>query len=113
MGIVHQNELNFPPENESSSVMTGLLERIDGKLPHLTTTLKFDFYEKGVYRLVIEQGVCHIEPGEGEAVAGMKLKWQDAKKLFAGKLNPMVAVMTGRIKTEGDARAFLVLQDLL
>jgi hypothetical protein len=94
-------------------VLEDLVRRADGKKPDLTTTLKFDFYEQGIYRLLIERGACRIEDGDGEAVAGMKLKWKDAQKLFAGKLNPMVAVMTGKIKTEGDARAFLVLQDLV
>ena len=82
-------------------------------MPDLTTTLKFDFYEEGIYRLMIENGACRIEPGDGEAVAGMKLKWSNAQKLFTGQLNPMVAIMTGKIKTEGDARAFMVLQDLM
>ncbi len=100
-------------EDEIQAVLAGLAQRGDGKLPDLTTNLKFDFYDEGIYRLIIEKGACRIETGEGESVATMKLKWKDAQKLFAGKLNPMVAVMTGKIKTEGDAREFLVLQDLM
>jgi beta-glucuronidase len=95
------------------SILDRLAQRADGKLPDLTTTLKFDFYEEGIYRLIIEKGACRIEPGDGEAVAGMKIKWRDAHKLFTGKLNPMVAIMTGKIKTDGDVRAFMVLQDLM
>lgn len=94
-------------------LLRGLAQRMDGRKPDLTTVLKFDFIEEGVYRLIIEKGACRVETGEGESVAGMKLKLSDAQKLFTGKLNPMVAVMTGKIKTEGDARAFLVLQDLI
>jgi hypothetical protein len=97
-------------EGEIQPLLEGLAQRMDGKKPELTTTLKFDFSDKGIYRLIIEKGACRIEPGDGKAVAGMKLNWNDAQKLFAGKLNPMIAIMTGKIKTEGDARAFLDLQ---
>jgi beta-glucuronidase len=100
-------------DDDVHAILASLAQRADGKKPDLTTALKFDFYEEGIYRLVIEEGACHIEPGDGEAVAGMKLKWSDAQKLFTGKLNPMVAIMTGKIKTEGDARNFMVLQELM
>ena len=35
-----------------------------------------------------------------------------AREGAVGKLNPRVAIVTGRIKTEGDARGFMVLQEL-
>lgn len=43
----------------------------------------------------------------------MKMKWKVAEKLFTGQINPMVAVMTGKIKAEGNATAFMILQELL
>ena len=64
------------------------------------------------YRLLFDHGACSVEPGDGEAVAAMQLKWKDALKLFSGKMDPMVAIMTGKIKIKGDARAFMVFQDL-
>ena len=116
---VPQTDAQTPPaaapvmDGGIQTLLEGLAQRANGKKPDLTTTLKFDFYEEGVYRLVIEQGACRIEPGDGDAVAAMKLKWKDAQKLFSGKLNPMVAIMTGKIKTEGDAREFMILQELV
>ena len=116
---VPQTDAQTPPaaapvmDGGIQTLLVGLAQRANGKKPDLTTTLKFDFYEEGVYRLVIEQGACRIEPGDGDAVAAMKLKWKDAQKLFSGKLNPMVAIMTGKIKTEGDAREFMILQELV
>jgi beta-glucuronidase len=101
------------PKSSTQSLLEGLAKALDGKKPDLTTTLKFDFRDEGIYRLVIEQGACRIEPGDGEAAATMRLKWKDAQKLFAGKLDPMVAIMTDKIKTEGDARAFMILQDAM
>lgn len=77
----------------------------------LTTTFMFDFGKDGTYRLMIERGNYRVEHGEGDAAATMVVTWADAKKMFAGKLDPMVAVMTGRVKTRGNARALLVLQD--
>jgi beta-glucuronidase len=100
-------------EGDIQSMLESLAQRMDGKKPGLTNTLKFDFLDEGVFRLVFDDGACRLEPGDGEAVGTMKLKWKVAQKLFAGKLNPMVAVMTGKIKTEGDATAFMVLQDLI
>ena len=100
-----------PPAGGIQSLLEGLARQLDGKKPELTTTLKFDFKEEGVFRLVIEQGVCRIEPGDGEAAASMQIKWKDAQKLFAGKLDPMVAMVSGKIKTKGDARAFMILQE--
>ncbi len=106
-------EVDSAMEGGILPLLESLAQRADGMKPDLTTTLKFDFYDEGIYRLIIEKGACRIDPGDGEAIAGMQLNWEDAQKLFAGKLNPMVAIMTGKIKTEGDARAFLSLQDLV
>ena len=98
--------------NDIHSALTNLAARLNGKKPDLTTTLKLDFLEDGIYRLLFDHGACSVEPGDGEAVAAMQLKWKDAQKLFSGKMDPMVAIMTGKIKIKGDARAFMVFQDL-
>ena len=104
-------ELAPAPEAGIQPVLERLASQLDGKKPNLTTILKFDFKDDGVFRLVIEKGACRIEPGNGEAAAGMQIKWKDAQRLFAGKLDPMVAMMSVKIKTEGDARAFMILQE--
>jgi putative sterol carrier protein len=41
-----------------------------------------------------------------------QVKPQDALKIFTGKLNPVVAVTTGKIKLSGAVMAFMVLQEL-
>jgi putative sterol carrier protein len=73
--------------------------------------MKFDISGAGVYRLVIADGKTRLEVGDGDADATMLVKEADAVKMFKGKLNPMVAVMTGKIKLSGDAMAFMILQD--
>ena len=100
-------------DGEIHSIMEGLAQRMTGKKPELTTVLQFDFDTKGIYRLIFVKGACHIKVGDGEADASMQVKIDDALKLFSGKLNPMVAIMTGKIKTHGDARKFLILQDMI
>jgi beta-galactosidase/beta-glucuronidase len=92
--------------------MENIARKLDGKKPDLTTVLKLDFQADGIYRLVIEKGACHLEPDDGPAAATLLLKWNDAQKLFSGKMDPMVAALTGKIKTQGDARQFLLLQSV-
>ena len=86
-----------------------LASRLDGKQPGLTRTIKFDFGDQ-VYCLVFADGRCEAVEGDGEAVATVRLKTQDAMAFLTGKLNPMTALMTGVVKVEGDMMALLVLQ---
>jgi putative sterol carrier protein len=53
-----------------------------------------------------------VEPGDGDAAATVKLASSDAVKMMTGKLNPMVAFTTGKIKVEGDMQALMILQNL-
>jgi putative sterol carrier protein len=92
------------------TMLRQLAASLDGKRPGLTKTLKFDLLDSGIYRIVIKDGAAHLENGDGEADASMRVKLADAVKVFTGKLNPMVAVMTGKIKLSGDAMAFTILQ---
>ena len=94
-------------------MLEAFAQRMDGRYQGLSTILKFDFYSEGIFRLVFENGRCRVNPGDGEATATVKLKWRDAQKLLTGKLNPIAAVMTGKIKTRGDIRAFMFLKDLI
>lgn len=100
-------------EPEIQAVLEGLAQQLDGKKPDMTTIVKFDFYEDGIFRLVINEGVCRIESEDGDAAAMMQLKSSDARKLFAGEMDPMMAVMAGTIKVDGDLSALMFLQDWL
>ena len=44
--------------------------------------------------------------------ATVRIKPNDARKVLTGKLKPVVALMTGKVKVEGDLKALGVLQDL-
>ena len=89
-----------------------LAGKLDGKQPGLNRTLKFDFGDQ-VYRLVFTDGRCEAVEGDGAAVAVIRLKMEDGLAFLTGKLNPMTALMTGKIKVEGDMMALLVLQSAI
>ncbi len=90
--------------------LTALAQHLDGKHPDTSATLKFDLKGEGVYRLIIQKGKCTAVQGDGEAETTITIKPQDALKLVSGKLNPVVAFTTGKIKIKGDVGAARLLQ---
>ena len=103
----------LPADGSVEAALTALADRMSGKKPELDLAFKLEIQDEGVYRLIFEKGTCRVEAGEGESAAGMRMKYKDALRLFNGQLDPMVAVMTGKVKTSGDARLLLTLRDLL
>lgn len=100
------------PVSDVRSLLADVASRLDGKKPGLTTTLKFDFSPEGIYRFVIVDGAVTLVEGDGEAAAWVRMEAATALKIFSGKLSPMAAVVTGRIKVGGDLKALSVLKDL-
>ncbi len=99
------------PASELRALLEGVARRLDGTRPGLTTTLKFDFSPEGIYRFVIVDGRVTLAEGDGEAVAWVTMQAETALKIFSGKLNPMAAVIAGRIKVGGDLKALSILKD--
>jgi hypothetical protein len=89
-----------------------IADRLQGKYPGLTRSIGFNLEGEGVYRLVIENGICRAEAGEASTDAAVRLKPDDAIRLMNGELNPMAAVMTGRVKISGDLKALAILQSI-
>jgi beta-glucuronidase len=94
-------------------ILISVARQLDGKKPGVTSTLKFDLGKDGVYRLIITDGHTRVESGDGTADATMRVSLEDALKVFSKKLNPIIAVTTGKIKLSGDIQAFMLLQDLV
>ena len=92
--------------------LMGVARRLDGKHPGMNKSVAFHLEGEGIYRLVIENGSCRAEVGDAPSDASIHLKPDDAVKLISGDLNPMVAVMTGRVKISGDLKALAVLQGI-
>ncbi|MBN2394348.1 MAG: beta-glucuronidase [Anaerolineae bacterium] len=104
---VTNSETETPP---ILAALSAVVQQLDSKYPGTTATLKFALGADGIYRIVIEDGRCHAEQGDGDATATITMKLEDAVKLMSGQLNPMIAMTTGKIKVSGDIKVLMLLQ---
>lgn len=72
-------------------------------------SLKFDCGEDGV--IVLADGTASDQDRETDCT--LKLSADNLMQLLAGKLNPMTAVMMGKIKISGNPKVAMSLADLL
>ncbi|THD76866.1 sterol carrier protein [Thalassobius vesicularis] len=72
-------------------------------------SLKFDCGDDGV--LVIGGGDVSLEDRETDVT--LKMSVENVEKLIKGKLNPMTALMMGKIKLSGNPAVAMKLKDLL
>ena len=79
----------------------------------MNRVLGFQLDGEGWFRLVFVDGKCRAEAGEGPTDAAIRMKVEDAGLLLSGELNPIAAVMTGRVKISGDMKALAILQSLV
>ena len=90
-----------------------ILERIrlaiNGSDEQFSSTFQFRCEGEGTYRLVIIDGQCELEEGEGEADSTVVATADDAVQIFSGRADSMKAFMEGRMKIEGDLMAMTVL----
>ena len=79
--------------------------------PVLGKTLKFDFGEE---QMVIDGTgeTNELRKEDSEADCTVKVSLENFKSLIAGDLNPMGAVMSGKIKIKGDMGVAMKLQTL-
>lgn len=68
-------------------------------LAGVDTVFQFDFGTEGQHTLTIKDGAVDLADGlNGEAECVLTSKTEDFGKLISGDLNPMMAVMMGKIK---------------
>lgn len=72
-------------------------------------SLKFDCGEDGV--IVLADNAASTEDRDTDCT--LRLSTENLQKLLTGKLNPMTAVMTGKIKLSGDMTTAMQLAKLL
>ncbi|MGH1355167.1 MAG: SCP2 sterol-binding domain-containing protein [Thalassovita sp.] len=72
-------------------------------------SLKFDCGDAGV--LVIADHAVSLQDRDTDAT--LKMSVENVEKLIKGKLNPMTAVMTGKIKLAGNPAVAMKLKELL
>jgi len=74
-----------------------------------TDSLKFDCGDAGV--LVVADRAVFLEDRDTDVT--LKMSAENVEKLIKGKLNPMTAVMMGKIKLSGNPAVAMKLKDLL
>jgi len=87
-----------------------------GRLRELGYRLRFDLTDIGQSILIDATGpTLEIAPAEAEAEAAavLLLSVTDLEKLMAGRLSPMLAFSTGRLRVEGSKGVALKLASLL
>ncbi len=108
-----QKEKNIPTNDEIN--LNHILDKIQAgaeKAKPLGKTLKFDF---GKEQLFIDgTGEKNkVSINNDDANCTIQISYEDFNNLLKGKLNPMNAVMSGKIKIKGDMSVAMKLQSLL
>ncbi len=93
-----------------------LLDAIEERKDVLKTLgykVRFDIAEGGSILVDATGGNVAVSEGGGAADTVLKLKADNLKKLIEGRLNPMIAFSTGRLKVTGSQGVALKLAGLL
>lgn len=85
------------------------------KAGDLNATVQFDLSgdNGGQWYVQVANGSCDVHKGTVEApTATVKMDGDDYADMVSGKLNPMTAFMSGKVKVEGDLSAVMKFQTL-
>ncbi|MEZ4985881.1 MAG: SCP2 sterol-binding domain-containing protein [Saprospiraceae bacterium] len=94
-----------------SAILQGVQEKA-AKTPALGSSLKLDFGAQQVH--IDGTGAANVVTMEDrEADCTVSVTPENLLALIKGDLNPMMAVMTGKIKIKGDMGVAMKLQSLL
>lgn len=93
-----------------------LIESIETKsdaLRSLGYKVRFELSDGGSILLDATDGRVSVSTEAGEADTVLKLSAENLKKLIEGRLSPMIAFSTGRLKVQGSQGVALKLAGLL
>jgi putative sterol carrier protein len=85
------------------------------KAGDMNATVQFDLSgdDRGQWYVVIADGAAAVEEGTADnATATLKMVASDYKDMIGGKLNPMAAFMSGKVKVEGDLNTIMKFQSV-
>lgn len=85
------------------------------KAGDLNASVVFDLSgdEGGTWTVTVADGACNIQEGSSDnASATVKMAADDYEAMTSGKLNPMMAFMSGKIKVDGDLNTVMKFQSL-
>ena len=98
---------------ETSALIDLMRERSDA-LSGLGHRVRFDLTDSGAAILLDATGpAADISEDSGEAEAVLKLSSDTLEKLITGRIGPMLAFSTGRLRVEGSQGVALKLAGLL
>ena len=67
----------------------------------------------GAWTVTIADGKCDVQEGAADSpTATIKMAASDYEAMTSGKLNPMMAFMSGKIKVDGDLNTVMKFQTL-
>ncbi|MEP9350693.1 SCP2 sterol-binding domain-containing protein [Xanthobacter sp. KR7-225] len=95
-----------------ASLVEAMRERADA-LSELGYKVRFDLTDTGEAILLDATDGVAVSEGGGEADAVLKLSSDTLDKLITGRIGPMLAFSTGRLKVEGSQGVALKLAGLL
>jgi putative sterol carrier protein len=102
---------------DAETLLEEMRAKASGSLRRLGYRLRFDLTDEAVSLLVDGTGdgpaVIGMAEPDAEADTVLRLSSGDLAKFIAGRLNPMVAYATGRLKIEGSTGVALKLASLL
>ncbi len=76
-----------------------LENKYDSSKVDANSVFHFNFSDEGTYTVTVQDGTCKVTEGEnGEAKCVVTTKAQTFVDVLAGKVNPTMAVMTGKLK---------------
>ncbi len=94
--------------------LVGAIEERSAALATLGYRVRFDLTDGGSLLLDATGGTVDVSAGEGgEADTVMRLSSDNLLKLVEGRLNPMIAFSTGRLKVQGSQGVAMKLAGLL
>jgi putative sterol carrier protein len=113
-GIVPRAKTNGDGNASSEQGLSSILKEINQKAASaepIGKTLKFDFGGQQLY--IDGTGTANeVSQNNGDADCTIRISQEDFKRLIKGDLNPMGAVMSGKIKIDGDMGVAMKLQSL-
>ena len=98
-------------------IFAELPNRVDtSKLAGIDMSILFDLSGDGggQWTLVVADSTINVDNSAGDdPTATLKMAASDWQAMATGKLNPMTAFMTGKVKVEGDLSAVMKMQSFM
>jgi acyl-CoA dehydrogenase len=95
-----------------STILADIQARADKASP-IGSTIKFDFGDNQIIYLDGTSDVNTVSQEDKWSDCLVNMKAEDMEALLGGKLNPMMAFMSGKIKVKGDMGVAMKLQSFL